>query len=253
VGVRFGSGGSGWIGLRPVAGVAGAELPRRRCAGNSSEFIENDAPGVKTTGFWARELHHAMRDRPRALAGLRGALGCAHNGGGGGGNGTAALAGVRCSGLGSGLCAKVASAKGTGWGVDAHRGLGSGGAAVQGGRRRWRAVEMRRCSWRGLLQGFSGLLGSTGQLMVFLRWCYWGQEGRATTDGEESRWRSNSPAAVLSAILALHGSGSRVASLGSFLAVRRGFAGFGRGWGAEVWRDHGGAGALRGGARWGSR
>jgi hypothetical protein len=46
---------------------------------------------------------------PRALAGLRGALGCAHNGGG---DRMAALAGVRCSGLGSGLCAKVSSAEG---------------------------------------------------------------------------------------------------------------------------------------------
>jgi hypothetical protein len=84
VGVRFRSGGLGWIRLRPAAGVTGAELPRWCRAGNSSEFIENDAPGVKSTGFWAREVHHAMRDRPRAVAGLRGALGCAHNGKGGG-------------------------------------------------------------------------------------------------------------------------------------------------------------------------
>jgi hypothetical protein len=47
--------------------------------------------------------------------------------------------------------------------------------------------------------------------------------------------------AVLGAIPALHGSGSRVASLGSFLAVRRGFCGVCRGWGAAVRRVRGGA------------
>jgi hypothetical protein len=84
-----------------------------------------------------------------------------------------------------------------------------------------RAAWMGQRSWRGLMQGVSGLLDSMVQLVKLLRRCYGGQEGRGATGGEESRVWSNSPAAVLGAIPALHGSGSRVASLVSFLAVRR--------------------------------
>jgi hypothetical protein len=47
----------------------------------------------------------------------------------------------------------------------------------------------------------------------------------------------------------LHGPGSRVKSLGSSLAPRRSDGGVGRVWGAAERRVHGGAGALRGGAR----
>jgi hypothetical protein len=47
------------------------------------------------------------------------------------------------------------------------------------------------------MQGVSGLLITTGLLMVLLWRCYGGQEGRRATGGEESRVRSNSPAAVL--------------------------------------------------------
>jgi hypothetical protein len=77
------------------------------------------------------------------------------------------------------------------------------------------------------MQGFPGLLGSTGRLVKLMRRCYGGQEGQGATNGEESRWQSNSLAAVLGAILALHGLGSRVASLGSFLVARRSYC---RGW-----------------------
>jgi hypothetical protein len=47
------------------------------------------------------------------------------------------------------------------------------------------------------MQGVSGLLIPTGRLVVLLRRCYGGQEGREATGGEESRVWSNSPAAVL--------------------------------------------------------
>jgi hypothetical protein len=71
------------------------------------------------------------------------------------------------------------------------------------------------------MQGVSELLDSTGRLMKLLRRRYGGQEGWEATGGEVSRVRSNSPAAILGAIPALHGSRLWVASLGSFLAVRR--------------------------------
>jgi hypothetical protein len=44
--------------------VAGDHFPRRRVARGSPEFIAFDAPGVKSTGFWVREVHYAMRDSP---------------------------------------------------------------------------------------------------------------------------------------------------------------------------------------------
>jgi hypothetical protein len=47
------------------------------------------------------------------------------------------------------------------------------------------------------MQGVFGLLIITRLLVVFLQICYVGQEGRGATGGEESRVRSNSPAAVL--------------------------------------------------------
>jgi hypothetical protein len=45
----------------------------------------------------------------------------------------AAFAGVRCSGCRNGLRSTTSSAKGTGEGVGAHRGLGLAGEAAQGG------------------------------------------------------------------------------------------------------------------------
>jgi hypothetical protein len=54
-----------------------------------------------------------------------------------------------------------------------------------------------------LLQRSSGLLDSTGPLVVLLRRCYWGQEGRVTTGDEGSRWRSKIPAATFGAIPAV--------------------------------------------------
>jgi hypothetical protein len=108
-----------------------------------------------------------------------------------------ALAGVWCSGCRNSLRSTTSSAKRIGEGAGAHRGLGLGGAAVQGGRRQGLSGGSALSSWRRSRQGFCGFLGSTGRLVVFLRRCYWGQEGRGTTSGEGSRWRSKLPAAVL--------------------------------------------------------
>jgi hypothetical protein len=47
------------------------------------------------------------------------------------------------------------------------------------------------------MQVISRLLITTGRLVVFLRRCYGGQEGRGATGGEELRVQSNSPATVL--------------------------------------------------------
>jgi hypothetical protein len=132
-----------------------------------------------------------MRDRPGALAGRRGALGCAHNGGG---DYTVALAGVWCSGLGSGLCAKVASAKGTRWGVDAQRGLGPCWSAVQGSRRRGPAAETGWRSRRGLMQYASELLIPMGRFSAELGSQRSDQHGRRNAGGEELWRRTDSPA-----------------------------------------------------------
>jgi hypothetical protein len=51
-------------------------------------------------------------------------------------------------------------------------------------------------SGKKLLQGSSGLLDSMVWLREDLRRCYGGQEGRGTTGGEGSRWRSKLPAAM---------------------------------------------------------
>jgi hypothetical protein len=90
------------------------------------------------------------------------------------------------------------------------------------------------------MQGFPGLLGSTDRLVVFLRRCHRGQGGPGIAGGEESQGQSVLPAAVLGAIPALHGSGSRVASLGSFLVARRSYCG--------AWPRLGRSGAA--GPRW---
>jgi hypothetical protein len=86
-----------------------------------------------------------------------------------------------------------------------------------------------------------------------LRRCYGGQDGRGTTGNEESRWRSNSPAAVLGAIPAVARAGVAGEELGELpdggAKLMRGLAGAGvrRSGGSTV-----GQGALRGGAsgRW---
>ena len=49
--VRFRSGGSGPIRSTAAAGLAGTEVPLRRRAGNSPEFIILDVPGSIQAGF----------------------------------------------------------------------------------------------------------------------------------------------------------------------------------------------------------
>jgi hypothetical protein len=148
VGVRFGSGGSGWIGLRPVAGVAGAELPRRRRAGThrSSPNLVLQGSNRPVLGSGMLYTAHVIYWRPRLGSGRSveteswtgaelhdGARRCA------------------CSGCENGLLSTTSSAKGPGERRAAHRGLSSGVAAAQGGRRRWRAAEMGRRSRKKLL------------------------------------------------------------------------------------------------------
>jgi hypothetical protein len=81
------------------------------------------------------------------------------------------------------------------------------------------------------MQGVSGLLDSTGRLVKLLRRCYGGQEGRGTTGSEESRWRSNLPAATSGAIPAVARAGVADGELGELpgdeAKLMRGLAGAG--------------------------
>jgi hypothetical protein len=142
----------GPIGVGGGGAITPATPFRGGAAWGSPDFTVNGAPGVKPSGAWVCRDQRDTCDPPGALSGPRG-LGVA-------------LAVLGCR---NGLRSTMSSAKRTREGVGAHRGLGLAGEAVQGGRRRWREVEMRQRSWRGLLQGFSGLLGSTGLPVVFLR------------------------------------------------------------------------------------
>jgi hypothetical protein len=110
-----------------------------------------------------------------------------------------------------------------------------------------------RAGWpcRGrLMQGASGLLIPTGQLVVFLRRCYGGQDGRGSTSGGELRWRSISLMVVLGAIPAIARAGVAGEGLGELPGTQaEARVRVGRGWGAVERPVHGEAGALRGGAR----
>ena len=57
-------------------------VPAAALVGFSPEFIESDAPGIKSTSAWVRGVHHAMRDPPKHSARLEDALGCRCGGGG---------------------------------------------------------------------------------------------------------------------------------------------------------------------------
>jgi hypothetical protein len=100
------------------------------------------------------------------------------------------------------------------------------------------------------MQGISGLLIPTGRLVVFLRRCYGGQEGQEATNSEESRVRSNSPAAVLGAILAVARAGVAGEGLGGLpggeAKLMRALAGSGVQQGGRSTVEQG---VLRGGAR----
>ena len=68
-------------------------VPTAALLGFSPEFIESDAPRIKSTSAWIRGVHHAMRDPPEHSAGLEDALG--RRCGGGGGFARRVIAGVR--------------------------------------------------------------------------------------------------------------------------------------------------------------
>ena len=64
-------------------------------------FIENDAPGVKSTRAWVRRIRRNTRNPPRVTAGLAEALGGECKGGGGSArHDSPVCAFTRCSGLG---------------------------------------------------------------------------------------------------------------------------------------------------------
>jgi hypothetical protein len=100
------------------------------------------------------------------------------------------------------------------------------------------------------MQGVSGLLIPTGRLVVFLRRCYEGQEGREATCDEESRVQSNSLVAVLSAIPAVARAGVAGEGLGELpggeAKLKRALAGSGVQQGGRSTVEQG---VLRGGAR----
>jgi hypothetical protein len=147
------------------------------------------------------------------------------------------------------LRSTTSNAKGAGEGAGAHRGLGLAGEAAQGGRRRGPSGGDGSESGKKLLQRSSRLLDSTGRLVVLLRWRYWGQEGRGTTGGEGSRWRSKIPAATSGAIPAVARAGVAGEGLGKLPGTEaellRALAGSRAQQGG---RSTVGQGALRGGA-----
>jgi hypothetical protein len=53
------------------------------CGSGLPDFANSGAPVAKSTGVLAREVHHIMHDRPRALVGLGVLWACALSGGGG--------------------------------------------------------------------------------------------------------------------------------------------------------------------------
>ena len=58
-------------------------VPAAALVGFSPEFIESDAPGIKSTIAWVRGVHHAMRGPSEHSAGLEdGRSGVRYGGGG---------------------------------------------------------------------------------------------------------------------------------------------------------------------------
>jgi hypothetical protein len=82
--------------------------------------------------------------------------------------------GMRCFDPCGDLAAMGPSATGKAGPRGAHRGLGPGGMAAQGCRRRGPSGGGERRSWGRSMQGIFGLLITTGRLVVFLRRCYGG-------------------------------------------------------------------------------
>jgi len=88
------------LGVRSAALVAGGRVPAAALSQTSPEFVENNAPGVKSTRAWVRRVRRNMRSPPRVTEGLSEALGGERKGGGGSArHDSPACAFVRCSGL----------------------------------------------------------------------------------------------------------------------------------------------------------
>ena len=88
------------LGGRSAALVAGGRVPAAALSQISPEFVENKAPGVKSTRAWVRRVRRNMRSPPRVTEGLSEALGGERKGGGGSArHDSPACAFVRCSGL----------------------------------------------------------------------------------------------------------------------------------------------------------
>jgi hypothetical protein len=155
----------------------------------------------------------------------------------------AALASVRCSGCRNGLRPTTSSAKGPGGRRDAHQGLGSGGAAAQGGRRRGPSGGSALAEEvdAGVPRA-PGLHGSArGRPAKVLREL--GRSGERRRRGIEVAWQ-NTGGGPRVQFRPLHGPGSRVKASGSFLAPRRSYSGVSKGGGAVGRRVRGGAGSF---------
>jgi len=88
------------LGGRSAALVAGGRVPAAALSQTSPEFVENNAPVVKSTRAWVRRVRRNMRSPPRVTEGLSEALGGERKGGGGSArHDSPACAFVRCSGL----------------------------------------------------------------------------------------------------------------------------------------------------------
>ena len=88
------------LGMRSAALVAGGRVPAAALSQTSPEFVENNAPGVKSTRAWVRRVRRNMRSPPRVTEGLSEALGGERKGGGGSArHDSPACAFTRCSRL----------------------------------------------------------------------------------------------------------------------------------------------------------
>jgi hypothetical protein len=159
-------------------------VPAAARVSGSPDLASSGSPVAKSSGAWVWDKLRYMRNPPRALAGLGEARGRGCDGGRGSTRRSSpACACACCSGHRKGHkrgphCARARptgpSATGRGGCRGAHRGLELAGEAAQGGRRRGPSGRSAWSSRRGPMQGVSGLLITTGLLMVFLRGCHGG-------------------------------------------------------------------------------
>jgi hypothetical protein len=135
--------------------VAG-DLTRGGVARGSPEFIAFDAPGVKSSGFWVQEVHHATCDSPEHYTRLENALehGCD------GGGGTAQRRSSACIVPAAGTTYDPLELAQQDQGDNAVLTEGSGRAELQRG---WPATRTgggdERRSWRKVMPRWSSPLG----------------------------------------------------------------------------------------------